>query len=135
MTDDLETRAKETATVELNQTVKSINDGLGIDEKFVKAFLNMKAADDERLEKAYLAKGKNPKVWQAIENQLRNELRSLADNVPDEDATVTHDAIVSSVLNSKSTSPASTEVKFSEMSDAEFEKYKAQEFAKRRAIT
>lgn len=130
MTDDLETRTQEAATVELNSTVKSINEGLGIDEKFVKAFLNMKASEDPRLKNAYLAKQSNPKIWAAIEVQLRNELRTFASGISDEDATDTHDAIVSSVLNSKSTSSVNTEVKFSEMSDVEFEAHKKQEFAK-----
>jgi len=130
MTDDLETRAKDRAAVEFSTTVKSINEGLGIEEKFVKAFLNMKADEDPRLKNAYLGKSTNPKVWAAIEEQLRNELRTFANGISDEDATDTHDAIVSSVLNSKSTSSVNTEVKFAEMSDVEFEAHKKQEFAK-----
>ena len=130
MTDDLETRAKDRAAVEFSTTVKSINEGLGIEEKFVKAFLNMKADEDPRLKNAYLGKATNPKVWAAIEDKLRNELRTFANGISDEDATDTHDAIVSSVLNSKSTSSVNTDVKFSDMNDERFEQYKREQFAK-----
>jgi len=130
LTDDMEARAKTTAEDEMSSTVKSIDDGLGVGNKFVKAFLNMKAADDPRLERAYLAKRTNPKAWEAIEAQLRNEIKDFMKQSPDQDATDTHDAIVSSVLNSKSTSAASVDVKLSDLTDEQFEQHKKQAFAK-----
>lgn len=123
--------ARTAASKELNSTVKSIKGDLGVDEKFVKAFLNMKAEDDPRLQQAYINKDKNPSNWAKIERSLRNDLQKFVGGQPDEDLTDTRNAVASSVLNSKSTSQNSDDgADMSKMSDVEFEKHKKEVFKK-----
>lgn len=123
--------ARVAADKELNSTVKSIKGDLGVDEKFIKAYLNMKAEDDPRLAQAYLNKEKNPANWAKIERSLQGDLQKFVGGQPDKDLTDTREAVASSVLNSKSTSPNSNDkVDFSKMNDIDFDKFKKEQFGK-----
>ena len=126
----MEATQRATSAKELDETVKSIKGELGVEDKYVKAFLNMKAEDDPRLAQAYLAKEKNPAAWAKIEKTLRGDLQKFIGGIADKDATETRDAVVSSVLNSKSSSSETDAPDMSKMSDVEFENFKNEEFKK-----
>jgi len=119
------------AETEMKSTVKSIKGEMDIKNEFVSAFLDMKAKEDSRLAQAYLNKDKNPSSWAKIEKSLRVDLQKFIGNLSDKGLSETREAVASSVLNSKSTSPTSdSHKKMSEMSDVEFEQHKTEVFKK-----
>lgn len=127
-------QARTTAKTEIDSTVKSIKGDLNIPDKFIKAFLNERAAEDPRLEQAYLAKSQNPDKWAAIETKLRAELQGFLEGLIDKDATETRETITSSVLNAKSTTPGPKSVQLSKMSDLEFEQFKKEQLKAYRSL-
>jgi len=128
-----EDNTRATATKELDEAVTSIRGDLNVDNKFVKAYLNMKADDDPRLRNAYIQRQNNPVAWAKIEQGLRADLQKFIGAIADKDLTETRDAVASSVLNSKSTSSdTETQVDLAKMSDVDFENYKAKLFKEER---
>jgi len=136
MKQQMEDTNRKAAATELNDTVKSIKGDIGVEDDFVKAFLNMKAEGDPRLRQAYIEKGNNPKAWSKIEKSLRSELGKFIGGLANKSATDTREAVTASVLNSKTTQKSETKTSkdLAKMSDIEFEDFKQASFKAGRGL-
>lgn len=106
---------------ELSATVKAVKGDLDfISDKLAEAWLDAEAREDDRLQRAWLEKEKNPRAWQKIQGELSKKFQGQFSKMPDRNATEDREVVSALVRGNTSTKvPDDPAPDFASMSDAE----------------
>lgn len=111
-------------TTEKMQEATSGQVGLTADDWW--HYLNGRASEDPRIQRAWENQDKDPKGWERVAVALAKDVAKRARNTPDPEATADREAVESAVHSASSAPPASSgpsEADIRKMSDREFQEY------------
>lgn len=130
---DIQTWRAERQMQALDQVVQDVMGDLDdprFDKDWVKVWLVTQAQKDERLDRAFVERVKNPAKWNAVKAELGKKLHKMASKQPDQNATEDRNAVAQAVKGASTKAPAEPAPDFSTMSAAEFEQAKRKLFRK-----
>lgn len=111
---------------ELDKTITDIKGDLDVDADYVRWTLDNMAQKDERVLKAFLARGTKPSAWNAIVEQVKSDMSAKYGKPTGTDK----EKIASAVHSATQTSGTSRDVNIKKLSNEEFEMNKESLLAK-----
>lgn len=104
-----------------NALAKAVKGEVEVDLDLVKGWLDNKAAKDERLTKAWLARDRSPKDWAKVQAQLARDFQKMFSGNVDAKASSDVDAAMAAVGSAPAPSGDTGDTpKYGSMNDAEF---------------
>lgn len=106
------------------EVLKTVKDGMdiAIDDRFIWGFISTAAAEDPRLEKAFLGRKQNPAAWNKVVKTLQADMKSALSIDPG--ATADRQSVEAAIRGASNKAAPNDEPNLGTMSNADFETYK-----------
>lgn len=110
---------------DVDNVCKEVFDGLNVPVRGQRGWLVQLAFEDNRIERAFQNKDKDPSAWKKVVKYLKQEAqKEYTPSKVDEEATADHAAVAQAVRGASTKVAADPAPDFSKMSEGEFQRWK-----------